>query len=82
MSTFLELNSGKHYTGCTINVKERFRRRAKGYVPATKPHRPLKLAWCCAFADRYKAYSFERYLKSGSGRAFSLRHLIWIDPEK
>ncbi len=25
--------------------------------------------------DKYKAYNFEKYLKLGSGRAFSKRHL-------
>ena len=65
----LELNNGKHYVGCTVNLK-------KGYVPATKPHLPLKLVWCCSFPDRYKAYDFERYLKSGSGRAFTVKHLF------
>jgi hypothetical protein len=28
------------------------------------------------FTDKYKAYAFERYLKLGSGRAFSQRHLV------
>ena len=39
----LELKTGKHYVGCTVNVKERFVRHTKGYVPATKPHLPIKL---------------------------------------
>jgi len=72
----LELNNGKSYVGCTIDVKERFTRHSKGYVPSTKPHLPVKLLWCCSFPDRYKAYEFERYLKSGSGRAFTIKHLI------
>ena len=49
----------------------------KGYVPATKPHLPVKLLWCCTFPNRYKAYGFERYLKSGSGRALGLKHLFY-----
>ena len=59
----LELSNKKHYVGCTINITERFTRHTKGYVPATQPHRPLKLLWCCSFSDRYKAYQFEKYLK-------------------
>ncbi|TFF30338.1 GIY-YIG nuclease family protein [Mucilaginibacter psychrotolerans] len=66
----------KHYVGCTVNLKERYARHKKGYVPATKPYLPLKLKWCCSFRDRYKAYQFERYLKSGSGRAFAIKHLL------
>ncbi|TAN12326.1 MAG: GIY-YIG nuclease family protein [Chitinophagaceae bacterium] len=72
----LELNNKKHYIGCTTDVKERFRRHSKGNVPSTKAYRPLKLIWCCAFSDRYKAYQFERHLKSGSARDFTLRHLF------
>jgi putative endonuclease len=71
-----ELANGKHYVGCTVNIKERFARHSKGYVPATHSQRPITLLWCCSFADRYKAYDFERYLKSGSGRAFASKHLL------
>jgi hypothetical protein len=33
-------------------------------------------AGCCSFSDRYKAYEFEKYLKSGSGRAIAKKHLL------
>ena len=72
----VELSNWKHYVGCTVNLKERFSRHKKGYVPATKTHLPVKLASCCSFSDRYKAYAFEKYLKSGSGRAFTIKHLL------
>ena len=29
-----------------------------------------------AFNNKYKAYDFEKYLKSGSGRAFAKKRLI------
>ena len=29
-----------------------------------------------AISDKYKAYEFEKYLKSGSGRAFIKKHFI------
>jgi len=29
-----------------------------------------------AFTDKYRAYEFEKYLKSGSGRAFLKKHLV------
>lgn len=72
----LELGNKKHYVGCTSDIKERFARHTRGSVPATKAHLPVKLCWCCAFTNRYKAYAFEKYLKSGSGRAFTLKHLL------
>jgi len=71
----LELSNSKHYVGCTVNLKERFNRHSSGRVKSTKPHLPVKLLWCCSFPNRYMAYKFERYMKSGSGRAFASRHL-------
>ncbi|RUT79005.1 GIY-YIG nuclease family protein [Ancylomarina longa] len=68
--------NGKHYTGCTSNLKERLKRHQSGQVPATVNFLPVKLISYTAFEDKYKAYEFERYLKSGSGRAFAKRYLI------
>ena len=67
---------GKPYVGCTEDLKKRVARHARGYVPATKERRPIKLVTYIAFEDRYKAFAFEKYLKSGSGRAFIKKHLI------
>lgn len=62
------------YIGCTDNLKERISRHKSGHVPATKSRLPIILISYFAFLDKYKAYSFEKYLKSGSGRAFLNRH--------
>jgi putative endonuclease len=64
----------KPYTGCTDILKERIERHKNGYVPATKGRRTLKLDMYFAFQDKYKAFNFEKYLKSGSGRAFMNKH--------
>ena len=72
----LKCVDNKPYTGCTDNLKERIERHKNGYVPATKKRRPLKLETYFAFQDKYKAFNFEKYLKSGSGRAFINKHLI------
>jgi len=48
----------------------------KGYVHYTKDKRPLELITYIAFNDKYKAYKFEKYLKSGSGTAFRNKRLI------
>ena len=72
----LNCNNGHTYTGYTQNLKERLQRHHKGYVPATKYLRPLQLITTIAFTDKYKAIAFEKYLKTGSGRAFMKRHLI------
>ena len=38
-----ELNNGKHYVDCTLNLKERYSCHKKGHISATKPHLPIKL---------------------------------------
>jgi len=72
----LHCNDGGIYTGCTSDLQERFNRHQKGWVPITKERLPVRLAWCCSFPDRGKAFEFEQYLKSGSGRAFAKKHLL------
>lgn len=70
----LSCNNGKPYVGCTDNLKERIGRHNKGYVPATKSQLPIKLINYFAFSNKYAAFNFEKYLKSGSGRAFMKKH--------
>lgn len=72
----LKCADGKPYTGCTENLKERLQRHMSGYVPATLGRRPVKLANYIVFSNKYKAFKFEKYLKSGSGRAFIKKHLL------
>ena len=60
--------------GCTNNLEARLERHAKGYVFSTKDKLPFELEIYVAFNDKYKAFAFEKYLKSGSGRAFAKRH--------
>lgn len=72
----LKCNDGRNYVGCTDNLKDRLKRHQSDYVPATKNRLPIELATYVTFKDRYKAFNFEKYLKSGSGRAFLKKHLI------
>jgi putative endonuclease len=72
----LKCVDGKSYTGCTENLEERLDRHMSGHVPATENRRPVKLAAHIVFNNKYKAFEFEKYLKSGSGRAFIKKHLI------
>jgi predicted GIY-YIG superfamily endonuclease len=66
----LRCADGLPYTGCTKDLKERFNRHRTGQVPATRSRLPVELVFYCAFIDKYMAFNFEKYLKSGSGRAF------------
>ena len=72
----LKCSNDEIYTGCTNNLKERIYRHQNGSVHYTKDKLPVKLITAIAFSDKYKAYHFEKYLKSGSGVAFRNRHLI------
>ena len=67
-----------YYVGCTNNLKDRYLRHQKGYVPATSKRLPVSLEFYFAIPDKYKAFEFEKYLKSGSGRTFIKKHLIKI----
>ena len=71
----LKCSTGMLYTGCTNNLEERILRHNLGQVLATKDILPVQIITYVAFTDKYKAYDFEKYLKMGSGRAFSKRHL-------
>jgi len=62
-------------TGCTNNLEERMIRHNSGLVHFTKDKLPVQLVTYIAFTDKYKAYEFEKYLKSGSGRAFDKKRL-------
>ena len=64
------------YIGCTSDLKKRIERHKNKQVLATKKKLPIKLSMYFAFTDKYKAYNFEKYLKSASGRAFLRKRLI------
>lgn len=72
----LRCSNGNLYKGCTSNLKERFKRHQNGEVHSTKSHLPVELLTYFAFKEKHKAFEFEKYLKSGSGRAFANKRLI------
>ncbi len=72
----LRCSDGKLYTGCTSNLKNRLFAHSHGNVKSTKPRLPIKLISTTAFTEKHKAFLFEKYLKSGSGRAFAGKHLF------
>lgn len=67
---------GTYYYGCTSDIDKRLVRHEKGEVSYTSVRLPLQLVCYIAFTDRYKAYQFEKYLKSGSGRTFAKKRFI------
>lgn len=69
-------SDNRYYVGCTNNLQDRVKRHQKGYIPATANRLPVALVYYAAFLDNHRAFGFEKYLKSGSGRAFMKRHLL------
>jgi putative endonuclease len=65
----------KHfYAGLTEDLKSRVAAHNRGEAKHTMKFRPWKMLTSVAFENKEKAAAFERYLKSGSGRAFAKKH--------
>ena len=64
----------RHYVGLTENLKERLAKHNAGAVTHTRNDKPWVIHVAIAFRHREGAVEFDRYLKSGSGRAFSEKH--------
>ena len=64
----------RHYTGITNDVKSRLEWHNSGPSGYTVHNRPWSLVVSIEFATEKAARRFEKYLKSGSGRAFTKRH--------
>jgi len=64
----------KHYVGITSDVGRRLEWHNHGMSGQTTSHRPWSVLITMEFAEETTAVRFERYLKSGSGRAFAKRH--------
>ena len=72
---FVDIATGTHfYTGCTEDLNARLRKHNAGEVPHTSKFKPWRIQTAIAFDSKEKAFAFERYLKSGSGREFAKRH--------
>jgi predicted GIY-YIG superfamily endonuclease len=65
----------RFYTGLCADVNARLRAHNAGKSAHTAKYKPWKLISFHYFERPETAVAFERYLKSGSGRAFALRHL-------
>lgn len=64
----------RYYVGLTSNVNARLTDHNAGRCKHTAFSRPWQLHVVIEFSDEERAIRFERYLKSGSGRAFARRH--------
>ena len=64
----------RHYVGVTSNLGNRLDAHNAGQNSHTAEHRPWHVLVHLEFRTEQAALDFEKYLKSGSGRAFAKRH--------
>ena len=64
------------YIGITNNVSNRLNKHNKGLNFATKPYARYKLIAYFAVKNKTKAASLEKYLKTGSGKAFLNKRVL------
>lgn len=62
------------YVGITDDLRARLAKHNAGEVPHTSKYGPWRIRTYVAFSDAALARAFEKYLKSGSGRAFAKKH--------
>ena len=68
-------HTDQRYIGITEDLDSRFTAHNNGQSPHTAKFRPWKIVVAVSLSDEARAREFEKYLKSGSGRAFANRHL-------
>jgi putative endonuclease len=66
---------GQTYVGYTADLKTRLAVHNSGGSPHTAKFRPWVLVNYQAFSEQDRALAFERYLKTGSGKAFARKRL-------
>ena len=70
----------QQYVGHTGDLRQRVAEHNAGNCPPTSKFLPWKVKVYVAFDSVEQAQRFEKYLKSGSGRAFANRH-FWGEGE-
>ncbi len=68
------------YVGYTTNLKKRMITHNSGGSLHTAKYKPWELVMYLAFSSKSQALAFEKYLKTGSGKAFSAKR--FLDPAK
>ena len=68
----------QHYVGFTHDLKQRLTDHNEGKSPQTRKFKPWHLVAYIGFADTLTAHAFEKYLKSGSGKAFLRKRFLRV----
>ena len=70
------------YTGSTSDLRKRLAEHNAGKSIHTNKFKPWDLMAYVALPEKHLADKLEKYLKSGSGRAFAVRHLLLQNGQK
>lgn len=72
------LDPNRIYIGYTHHLENRIQEHNSGSEKSlyTKKYAPWEIAVSIAFPSETQAITFEKYLKSGSGRSFLYKHFI------
>jgi predicted GIY-YIG superfamily endonuclease len=65
----------RFYVGATEDLRARLLSHNSGKVSHTAKFKPWRINTYVAFSDRDRAFQFEKYLKTQSGRAFAKKRL-------
>ncbi len=68
-------DSDHFYVGLTNDLRARLAKHNSGEVSHTSKYKPWRLKTYVGFSDKARAVAFEKYLKTGSGRAFAKKRL-------
>ncbi|HWG04221.1 MAG TPA: GIY-YIG nuclease family protein [Beijerinckiaceae bacterium] len=67
--------SDRFYVGVTRDLRARLAKHNAGEVPHMSKFMPWMIKTYVSFSDDKQAFTFEKYLKSPSGRAFAKKRL-------
>jgi len=68
-------NPENYYVGATRDLRARLQKHNAGDVSHTSKYSPWAIKTYVAFTNEERAFAFEKYLKSASGRAFAKKRL-------
>jgi putative endonuclease len=70
------IDRSRYYVGLTTDVDRRIAVHNSGGSVHSATNRPWEFVASIEFSNPASALDFEKYLKSGSGRAFAKRHFV------
>lgn len=70
------VDPNRYYSGLTSDIEGRLATHNSGGSAHTARLRPWQVVVAIEFSRERSAVAFERYLKTGSGRAFAKRHFV------